>query len=1202
MKIMRVKQQDGTLVDIPFGKGANGKSAYQYAKDGGYTGTEAEFTQLLGNLDNGGSYTETDPTVPDWAKKSTKPTYTAAEVGALPSTTKIPSKVSDLTNDSGFITSAPVISVNNKTGAITLSASDVGALPNTTIIPTKLSDLAGDSTHRVVTDTEKSTWNAKANTSAIPTKVSQLTNDSGFITGYTETDPTVPSWAKASTKPSYTKSEVGLGNVDNVKQYSASNPPPYPVTKVNNKTGAVTLSASDVGADASGTAKTAVSTHDVDTIAHADIRAQISKLSSEIAGLGGNPIPDYWQSELETKADAIQQAMEKAGRNKSAFLWYTDAHWVNGNSKMSPKLLNYLYMNTPMNKVNFGGDIIGDTLLATRNEMKYLYEWRKAIKDLPNHHSIFGNHDMFNLDSVDYEDDNYRYSFLLAPEETSDMVFGDGNYYYIDNPAEKTRYLYIAYMSTDQNAMLAQGTFIVDAIKSVPEGWHIVAIAHRWWQYSSSSTPTTGSIPNYEKDILSVFDAYNARATRSGSNYFATQDFTQAKGKVEFCIGGHIHVDYDIKSEGGIPIIITTADANQNRVPNSTVDSGTVGTITEAAVFGIIADYNDVNNTKITVVGVGRGTSRVVGNSEIKQPISISNIIYHGDTTIGATIDVTRFEFTATYSDGTAKTIMGATSVSPNVLSNASNLVTVTYTEEGVSVNATCNISAIEAPEEPEPGETLLNLYTRKYVAGTAGEVLDNYLDESKAYINVPYGNRTFGHYYCAVSDISTYSVTVKEPGQGGITVAYYISLEGLNTESCRVKFNYSGTGKCRTYYSLVRTDGTVIAAKSLRYDDTSGASGSADVTIDFKSETSYDIKGIIIYLGSNTSGTKTFSNVVVTSDAIDTPDTPDTSSNEIRNAINSDGAAYVGTNGEDGYIVGKRLNSSGVEADLANHITTGFIPYSGGDVELILPTTVTNSSNMYFHIYSSDFNVIKKTADGTVVDGSYHTIPHWVSDYGATRTVDNASHTQTVLIPASSIHANTRYIRISSQIETGVTISDETFRVSFVSVGPANLLNLNRTYVSGTVGEMLDDHLDKTKAYTNVPYGSRLFDAKTCTVSDITENSVTVKEAGSGGFVVAYYIDLQGLNASNIRVKFDYSGAGKCRTYYSYVLSEAHGVENDGAVDAAKALFINDTSGASGSADVLVDVAYLKGIIIYLGTNTSQTKTFSNMSVMIEN
>ena len=61
------------------------------------------------------------------------------------------------------------------------------------------------------------------------------------LQSYTESDPTVPAWAKAKTKPSYSKSEVGLGNVDNVKQYSKDNPPPYPVTSVNGKTGAVTV-------------------------------------------------------------------------------------------------------------------------------------------------------------------------------------------------------------------------------------------------------------------------------------------------------------------------------------------------------------------------------------------------------------------------------------------------------------------------------------------------------------------------------------------------------------------------------------------------------------------------------------------------------------------------------------------------------------------------------------------------------------------------------------------------------------------------------------------------------------------------------------------------------------------------------------------------------------------------------------------------
>ena len=445
--------------------------------------------------------------------------------------------------------------------------------------------------------------------------------------------------------------------------------------------------------------------------------------------------PDYWTEELETKADAIQSAMEKAGRNKSAFLWYTDAHWVNGNSKVSPSLLNYLYMNTPMNKVNFGGDIIGDSLLSTREEMKYLYEWRKAIKDLPNHHSVLGNHDMFASDSVDYEDDNYRYAFMIAPEETSDMVIGDGNYYYIDNNAEKTRYLYICYPNTNANDLLTQTQFIADAILSVAEGWHIVAIAHRWWQYSSSSTPTSGGLGAFEADVLSVFDAYNARQSRNGSNYFYAQDFTNAKGKVEFCIGGHIHVDYDISSAGGIPVIITTADTNQNRVPNSEVDSGTVGTTTEAAVFGIIADYNDSENTKITVVGVGRGTSRVVRSSDVKLT-SISNISYSGDTTIGATIDKTKFSFTANYSNGTTDTINGAISVTPTTIEAVGdNTVTISYTEGAITVSGTVTIVGTEIPTANLFNKDDVDIFdtgrfnsSNAVVAYTAGQLVTGYI------------------------------------------------------------------------------------------------------------------------------------------------------------------------------------------------------------------------------------------------------------------------------------------------------------------------------------------------------------------------------------------------------------------------------------------------------------------------------------------
>ena len=56
--------------------------------------------------------TETDPTVPSWAKQSSKPSYTASEVGAVPTTRTVNGKA--LSSD------------------VTLSASDVGALPDDT--------------------------------------------------------------------------------------------------------------------------------------------------------------------------------------------------------------------------------------------------------------------------------------------------------------------------------------------------------------------------------------------------------------------------------------------------------------------------------------------------------------------------------------------------------------------------------------------------------------------------------------------------------------------------------------------------------------------------------------------------------------------------------------------------------------------------------------------------------------------------------------------------------------------------------------------------------------------------------------------------------------------------------------------------------------------------------------------------------------
>lgn len=71
---------------------------------------------------------------PTWLNRSTKPTYTATEVGALPATTIIPSKVSQLTNDSGYLTSSGFKTINGESivgsGDIVIESSGGGGTPS----------------------------------------------------------------------------------------------------------------------------------------------------------------------------------------------------------------------------------------------------------------------------------------------------------------------------------------------------------------------------------------------------------------------------------------------------------------------------------------------------------------------------------------------------------------------------------------------------------------------------------------------------------------------------------------------------------------------------------------------------------------------------------------------------------------------------------------------------------------------------------------------------------------------------------------------------------------------------------------------------------------------------------------------------------------------------------------------------------------
>ena len=314
---------------------------------------------------------------------------------------------------------------------------------------------------------------------------------------------------------------------------------------------------------------------------------------AEIAELSKSDIPDYWKTDLEEGVEAINTALCEAGQNKSAFLFYTDAHYE-WSTKIAPKLLKYLYEHTGMTKTNYGGDIV-----SVEGEdydiMAYLWDWRNQLKGLLNHHSVVGNHDDGNTTNNLFSE-QYVYGFLLAAEETQDITPNTNGdmYYYVDNPSERTRYIYLdtAYKGVTDN----QKEFVNNALLTTPDNWHIVPVAHIWYdpdydQYDVRPIPIKGL--NYGASLLcDMFDNYNGRI----------DEFSNCGAKVEFCIGGHVHMDYVGSTGGGIPIIIVETAGSGTR-GNFTFESGTT---TESAVSGIIADYNA---GLVKVIRIGRGNS-----------------------------------------------------------------------------------------------------------------------------------------------------------------------------------------------------------------------------------------------------------------------------------------------------------------------------------------------------------------------------------------------------------------------------------------------------------------------------------------------------------------------------------------------------------------------------------------------------------------
>ena len=159
--------------------------------------------EYVANAIEGMVVEETDPTVPEWAKAETKPSYTANEVGALPADTALFSgDYEDLSNKPELF-SGDYDDLSNKPNLFSGNYNDLTNKPTIPTVPVNVSAFYNDAgylnAHQDLT--------GYATESYVDEAIANIELPDGGIT--VETDPTVPSWAKQANKPTYTAQEVG---------------------------------------------------------------------------------------------------------------------------------------------------------------------------------------------------------------------------------------------------------------------------------------------------------------------------------------------------------------------------------------------------------------------------------------------------------------------------------------------------------------------------------------------------------------------------------------------------------------------------------------------------------------------------------------------------------------------------------------------------------------------------------------------------------------------------------------------------------------------------------------------------------------------------------------------------------------------------------------------------------------------------------
>lgn len=217
--------------------------------------------------------------------------------------------------------------------------------------------------------------------------------------------------------------------------------------------------------------------------------------------------------------------------------------------------------------------------------------------------------------------------------------------------------------------------------------------------------------------------------------------------------------------------------------------------------------------------------------------------------------------------------------------------------------------------------------------------------------------------------------------------------------------------------YSITNNLTNIVSNNSLSSIE-GGQSYTATLT-----PTGESITSVVVTMGGTNVTSSVYSNGVinipnVTGDVVITAvgEAPLPYTNLIKTSINSNGSAFVGTNGEDGYKTNTRLNSSGAETTQSGVETTGFMSVTPTSTLYLsnvkMPYDGSYSNYQYIVLYNDKFEMVtykKHNSDISAYGGATYDASHNIVQFNVSTFLEYNGITGTA-------RSSVKYMRISAE------------------------------------------------------------------------------------------------------------------------------------------------------------------------------------------